>query len=93
MKSSFSGCRSQVAPLEGEKGDEPVSDGDETPRGTLGEAPGREAAKKGVGRKGRHPPTTGRARRGPLTRDGAWHVSPVLTDRGAGACLRSLRLL
>ena len=35
----------------------------------------------------------GEAPTGPQARNEAWHVSPVLTDHGAGACLRSLPLL
>lgn len=83
MKSSFSGCRSQVAPLEGEGGQEmrgkwataPVTDEAQTPQAQPGrDAPQKEARRK-LGVRCTHPPAQGRGRQGPLTENGAHGVA------------------
>lgn len=83
----LSGCRSQVAPLEGKKGTSPFSDGDETPQGTpWGRRQEEKQLRKGwAGRGGAHRPQAGPGGDPSLWIGSLGTASHVLTDHGAGA--------
>lgn len=71
VKSSFSGCRSQVAPLEGEGGQEMSGEG-----GDQLLLMGPTHPRHNQAGRGGHPPAKSRARQGPLTGTGARSVRP-----------------